>query len=121
MVAPRLFRVLLGDSTKRDEIEVVAASFLGLDLQAVLHPNGEGGEEEEEAKRAKEGEATPIEAPALLTIEEANPITEEVLSTFEDAEVTAKTPSLIGIEVVVLFEGGISTGGHTEVPSSSRA
>ena len=72
-------------------------------------------------RERKEGEAVSIEAPALPTIEEAEPAIEGALLTVEEAETAIETPSLVGVEVVVPLEGGSPARGHTEAPSLSWA
>ena len=101
--------------------KVVAASFLNLDLQAILLPDEEGDKAKEEAKGPEEGEAVPTEAPALLTIEEVEPAIEEVLSTVIEAKIAIETPSLVGVKVVIPLKGGSLAKGHIEVPLPSWA
>ena len=98
--------------------KAVAASFLSLDLRAMLLPSEEGDEEEEEPEGAEEGEAVPSEAPAISMIEEAEPIIEEALPTAEEADAAIEVPSLINVEVIPL-KGESPARGHVEVPSSS--
>ena len=61
------------------------------------------------------------EATTKAMAEKAFTAIEEVLSSVGDTKATAEAPSLINVEVVVLFEGGSLAGDHTEVSLPSGA